>query len=186
MQEIWKDIIIEKNGVLYDYTGLYQVSNLGRVKILENKNTGKKERLAKLAPSKNGYVQIGLNKNGEQTKFYVHRLVATMFIPNPNNLTQVNHKDENRENNYIDNLEWCTCEYNLNYGDRRKRQGESFKGKMSNEKHPKARKVLCVETGQVFNSIKDAQQWCGAKCGISGCCRGVRKTASGYHWQYVD
>lgn len=67
---------------------------------------------------KDGYLLVGLYKNGARTNFQVHRLVALTYIPNPNNYPQVNHIDENKENNSIENLEWCTTQYNLTYGDR--------------------------------------------------------------------
>lgn len=102
--EIWKDI---KN-----YEGLYQVSNFGNVRSLRtNKN---------LYYSKSGkdkkYLKVGLFKNRKRVMAYIHRLVAETFIDNPNNLEQVNHKDENSKNNCIDNLEWISCKENINYG----------------------------------------------------------------------
>ena len=132
MEEIWKDIV--------GYEGLYQVSNCGRVKSLSrymnNKNGGKsllKERILKSAYTKKGYLRVGLCKYSKTKPFSVHRLVAQAFIPNPNNLPQVNHKDENKENNFVyinedgtadlekSNLEWCTNEYNSNYGTKNER-----------------------------------------------------------------
>ena len=74
---------------------------------------------------KKHYMEVNLSKNNKVTHYLIHRLVAQAFIPNPNNLPQVNHKDENRENNRVDNLEWCTAEYNTNYGTRALRQGIS-------------------------------------------------------------
>ena len=112
MEEQWKDIIIEKNGVTYDYTGLYQVSNLGRVRSLGNDKT-RKERILKPKINNKGYLQVILCKNGKVKTFLVHRLVATAFIPNPDNLPVVNHRDENPLNNCVDNLEWCTQKYNV-------------------------------------------------------------------------
>lgn len=110
MEEIWKDIIIEKNGVVYDYSGLYEVSNYGRVK---NSRTGK---ILKPVINNKGYLFVGLHKDGKDKKFLVHRLVATMFIPNPDNLPAVNHISEVRSENTVDNLEWCTIAYNNTYG----------------------------------------------------------------------
>ena len=199
MQEEWKDIVIEKNGVVYDYTGLYQVSNLGRVKSLGNGKTYKKERIKKTKPNKNGYVSTILYKNGNSQRFYVHRLVATMFIPNPNNLPEVNHISEVKHNNCVENLEWCDRDYNANYGTIRERQSvkgkeranrervqrsERMKGKFEGSKHPKARKVICIETGQVFDCIKEASEWCGGN--VRQCCIGKSKTAGGYTWNYTD
>ena len=112
MEEIWRDI---KN-----YEGLYQISNLGRVKRLRfiNRHLNfEKEKILK--PYKDGgnyYFVIGLHKDGKRKYKAIHRLVAETFIPNPNNYPVVNHKDENKLNNRIDNLEWCTHKYNSNYG----------------------------------------------------------------------
>ena len=106
-QEIWKDI--------KEYEGLYQISNFGRVKSLHGK-----EKFLKLHLKPDGYMQVVLCKNYKTTSRLVHRFVAEAFVPNPNNLVQVNHKDENKTNNYVENLEWCTPSYNVNYGTRNK------------------------------------------------------------------
>lgn len=115
--EVWKDVV--------GYEGLYQVSNKGRVKRLINFDsklsyskkelTERKEKILKEECS-NGYLRVTLTKNKKYKHFKVHRLVAEAFIPNPNNLPQINHKDINRKNNNVSNLEWCTAKYNMNYG----------------------------------------------------------------------
>lgn len=113
MQEIWKDII--------GYEGLYQVSNLGRVKSLggkrgsSSKSYTSKERILKQHICK-GYYKLTLYNGGKPRQFRVNQLVAIAFLPNPDNLPIVNHKDENPLNNNVDNLEWCTVKYNINYG----------------------------------------------------------------------
>ena len=114
MEEVWKDI--------KGYEGLYQVSNLGRIKSLKRfkKNHSKlqkvNEKILKLYINKrNGYVYRNLNKNSLEKNHRVHRLVAETFIPNPNNLPQINHKDGNKQNNCVDNLEWCTCKENMQH-----------------------------------------------------------------------
>ena len=99
----WKDIP--------GYEGLYQVSNLGEIKSLNYRNTGK-EKIIKPRKNKGGYLRVVLCKNGKQKDFLVHRLVAIAFIPNHNNYNQVNHKDENPSNNNVNNLEWCNRLYN--------------------------------------------------------------------------
>ena len=124
-EEVWKDIIIEKNGIIYNYKGHYQVSNYGRIKSIKNGYPGK---IIKGNLSSN-YIGVTLSKKGELQRFYVHRIVASVFIPNPNNYEQINHKDENTKNNNVDNLEWCTPKYNANYGTKTKRQSEKITGK---------------------------------------------------------
>ena len=104
LKEIWKDI--------EGYEGLYQVSNLGKVK--------SKRKI--LSPAKGEYLKVNLNKNGKQNTCYIHRLVALTFIPNQNNYTHINHKDENKYNNNVNNLEWCTNKYNINYGNAQKKK----------------------------------------------------------------
>lgn len=119
LNEVWKDI--------KDYEGYYQVSNFGRVKsmnrIIEHARLGKqtlKEKIMSIAFDGN-YNFVGLRKNGTVKYVTIHRLVAEAFIPNPNNLPCVNHKDEDKTNNCVDNLEWCDYKYNANYGTKSKR-----------------------------------------------------------------
>lgn len=124
--EIWKDI--------EEYEGLYQVSNLGRVRSLDRVVEGKSSsiRLHRgkiLSPGVNstGYYMVVLCKDGHTHAYTIHRLVSNTFIPNPNNYTHINHKDENKLNNNIKNLEWCSHQYNVNYGTTNLRRGESLK-----------------------------------------------------------
>ena len=102
--EEWKNII--------GYEGLYEVSNMGNVRNVR-RNT-----LLRFSKNNYGYIQVYLYKNGIRNGFKVHRLVAQAFIPNPDNLPQVNHKDEDKTNNSVENLEWCDHKYNVNYGHR--------------------------------------------------------------------
>ena len=101
MEEIWKDI--------YGYTGIYQVSNLGRVRTLRKR---KNQKVLSLIISKQGYCMVDLTKHREVKRIFVHRLVAKAFIPNPYSKPFVNHKDGNKQNNYVDNLEWVTAKEN--------------------------------------------------------------------------
>lgn len=120
MQELWKDVV--------GYEGYYQVSNLGRVKQLCvhtnlcGKSYTRKERIKKQS-IRNGYLCVGLTKDGKHRTFLVHRLVADAFVENskPDVYDCVNHKDENKQNNCVDNLEWCDRNYNDNYGTRNQR-----------------------------------------------------------------
>lgn len=101
------------------YEGLYEVSNMGNVRNVR-RNT-----LLRLPKTNNGYIRIVLSKNGIKTGFQVHRIVAQAFLPNPDNLPQVNHKDEVKSNNCVDNLEWCSAKYNSNYGSRLERSRDT-------------------------------------------------------------
>ena len=122
--EIWKEI--------KGYEGLYEVSSLGKVRSLDRTVLYKngqihihKGKLLVPGVSKLGYMQVCLCRNGEMKHPLIHRLVAETFLPNPENLPQINHKDENPSNNVLENLEWCSVEYNINYGTRTKKAIES-------------------------------------------------------------
>lgn len=123
--EIWKDIA--------GFEGFYQISNYGRVKSLRRykSNWSKKqivnEKIKRYSDNGHGYIIVPLSKNNKQKMFYVHRLVAIAFLQNPLNLPEINHKDENKSNNKIDNLEWCTGLYNANYGSAKYRAQEKRK-----------------------------------------------------------
>ena len=114
-KEIWKDV--------KGYEGLYQISNLGRVKSLRY-NKSQKEKILKAGSGTHGYQLVVLCKKGKHKTTLIHRAVAYTFIPNPNNFPDVNHKDENKSNNCVENLEWCTKKYNQNYGNRNKKCSE--------------------------------------------------------------
>lgn len=125
----------------------------------------------------NGYKYVNLCKNNKIKTFRIHRLVAEMFIKNPNGLTQINHKDENKLNNRVDNLEWCTPKYNVNYGIRNNKA-------MLSRGIP----VKCIETSLIYPSAREASRQTGIyQSSISRCCNNVYgfKTAGGYHWEYV-
>lgn len=166
--EIWKDI---KN-----YEGLYQISNLGNVKSYHKRSNG---NLLKL-PIKRGYYQVGLRKNGTRKYYQVHRLVAETFIENKDNLPQVNHKDENKLNNNVDNLEWCTVSYNNTYGSRIERVVASNKNRQP--------VVLYDINGNFiaeYFSIMDAvrKTKINPSC-IVASCQGKRKQPRKYIWKY--
>ena len=181
--EIWKYIIIEKNGITYDYTGLYQVSSHGRVKSCDRIDcNGKKQKgkILKLKKQASGHLRVTLCNNGKQEMFQVHRLVANAFIPNPNCMPIINHIDENPANNNVENLEWCTVSYNNVYGSAAYKRSE----KMTGGKNPNSKKVRCIETNYIFDSITEAEKWLG-KHGIGSCCRSKQETCGGYHWEYA-
>ena len=181
--EIWKDI--------KGYEGLYQVSNMGRIKSLGNNKT-RKEKILSLKPSNNGYIKVYLCKNGKQKPFSVHRLVAQAFLPNPDNLPEVNHIDENKENNHVKNLEWCDRKYNMTYGTRNERASASRKGKKhkKHKKHKRKKQILCVETGEIFDTSQDVINTMfngkGYPSYIRANSRGKTKSAYGYHFKYIE
>ena len=153
--EIWKEIP--------DYEGLYWVSNQGRAKNKYNK-------LLKLGTDCKGYMKIWLTKDGKQKSFRFHRLVATLFIPNPNNLPEVNHIDENKANNCATNLEWCTRSYNVNHS-----------------KYKIEKPIYCYDLDKVFQSAGQAAKLTGVnRTSILKCCRGYLQTAGGKLWCYEE
>lgn len=121
------------------YEGLYEVSNLGNVRSLyDGRHQKYRTKILKPRMKPDGHVQVVLSKSGKVKQFLVHRLVAQAFLPNPQNLPQVNHKNEIADDNRVENLEWCTAEYNANYGTRNQRAGKSIskalRGKPSGRK----------------------------------------------------
>lgn len=185
MEEIWKDI--------EGYEGFYQISSLGRVKSLK---FGKEKILKPCFAKNKGYAMITLCKNGENKGFNIHRLVAKAFIPNPDNLPQVNHKDEDKSNNVVwinddgsidydkSNLEWCDEKYNCNYGTRNE------KGANTRLNYPTISKpVLALKNGIIymyFKSTMQAQRYGFNNSKISACCNGKGYTHMGYEWMYLD
>ena len=143
MKEIWRDI--------KGYEGLYQASNLGNIRSLDRKDGrgfNRKGFVMSPIPAKTGYLNIHLSKQGKGKTFQIHRLVAEAFLPNPENLQIINHKDENPQNNVVDNLEWCTYKYNSNYG----KMTHDFRSKIvSAEKHP--RRKLDWETVEKIRKL---------------------------------
>ena len=172
----WRDI--------EGYEGKYQVNQIGQVRSLNYRRTGKTKRL-KLGTNKDGYNHVRLGKNGKYKCCLVHRLVAQAFIPNPDNLPEVNHKNEVESDNRVENLEWCTRKYNNSYGTRNERAGKTVMG----ENNPMSRKVRCIELDIIFNCVADANKYLGKKRNnstIYNCLGGITKTAYGYHWEYVE
>ena len=179
MKEIWKD--------MEGYEGLYQVSNLGRVRSLDrdvkyaNGTVHHYEgMIIKTKLNKFGYPYLSLCKNGKRWSARVHKLVAIAFIPNPDNRPCVNHKDENKANNRVDNLEWCSKAYNNTYNNIRKKAGCNI-----------AKPVVAFDgvhkIGTYFRSEADAAKYLGkTTCAlISSCANGKRDTAYGYRWEFI-
>lgn len=149
MEEIWKDV--------RGFEGLYQISNFGRVRSLDRIDSMGRLHLGqilKITDNSHGYKKVTLCKNSVHTNKYIHRLVAEAFISNPNNLSEVNHKDEDKSNNSIDNLEWVSHRDNMEYGTRKERH----KAKISGANNVGAKKVICITTGEVFATVKEASE----------------------------
>ena len=172
----------------------YQVSTYGRVKRLayyKNVCGGSKqyckERILKPQCRKLGYLAVSLSKNSVVKSFLVHRLVAIVFIPNPNDFPQVNHKDENTSNNHVENLEWCNQKYNSNYGTSKQRIASKLKNGIfskSVEQYDKRGTFI-----NEFPSAMEASRHLGINVsGIISCCNGNKKytTCGDFQWKYKD
>lgn len=169
--EEWRDI--------KGYEGYYQVSNQGRIR---NTNSG---RIRATYTNRFGYIGVGLHKDGEIHEKKIHRLVAEAFIPNPDNLPEVNHKDENKENNTVENLEWCTRKYNINYGTRNDRQKEKVTNNPNISK-PVGQYTLDGELVKVWPSLAETGRNGYNPNGVGRSCRGERGKHKGYKWQYIN
>ena len=155
----------------------YMVSSEGKVWSLNYGRTGKMKEL-KPNTIKGGYLQVCLCNGDTRVMKLVQRLVAEAFIPNPNNRPQVNHIDQKKTNNCVENLEWCTADYNNNYGDRNERAAKT----LTNRKD-RSTPVVCLETAVVYPSTHEASRQTGVnQRHISECCNGKLKTAGGFHW----
>ena len=196
MKEVWKDVV--------GYEGLYQVSNLGRVKSLGFDKWHKGRILKQSFDGKGNYLFVGLHKDGETKQKNVHRLVAETFIPNPNNLPCVNHINEIKTDNKATNLEWCTVEYNSNYGNAKKNMIESRRKNNDQEEinrkikdtkkknqsfsceKPVAQYTISGTLVATYESATDTERKTGiSRCGIQRCCIGRYSQAKGYVWKYI-
>lgn len=161
--EIWKDI--------KGYEGRYQVSNKGRVWSIVSQ-----KYLKPLNNSNSGYLVVNLYaKNGKTKRELIHRLVALMFIDNPNNFPQVGHQDDNKNNNDASNLYWTDAKENCNHGKH-----------FENLSKARGKQVRCIETGEIYHSAREAARQLNiCRSSISATCRGELKTAGTLHWQYI-
>ena len=175
--EIWRTAIYDD--VVYE--GLYEISDWGRVKSLNYRNTGRAE-LMNPWEDKDGYLKIGLRKNRKTDFILVHRLVAQTFLPNPDNYPQVNHKDENKANNRVENLEWCDGKYNHNYGTINQRISKAnTNGKLSK---PVLQLSLTGELIREYPSARDCERNGFDHSGVIRCCNGKQKTHKGFKFIY--
>lgn len=163
----------------------------------------------------NGYKVVCLTKDGKSKTVFVHRIVAMAFLPNPENLPCINHKDEDKTNNFLENLEWCTHQYNMAYGTKPKKHSKWMTGKMLPDEHRKAisnalknyyqnheshmigsvspyrKPVIGIDScgcEYMFESVSDAARYIGDKDGrnISSVCNGRRKKHKGYKWKFAE
>ena len=162
MKEVWRDIS--------EYEGLYQVSNLGRVKSLGN-DKFKKEKILKPGnngKNKDGYFFVYLYKKGIKKMYFVHRLIAEAFLENPDNLPVVNHMDQNKQNNRVDNLEYCTISYNTRYS--------------------LNKKVGCYKDGKlikVYDAARDVDKDGFNHGNVCSVLKGRYKSSGGFQWKYL-
>lgn len=188
--------IIEEWRPIEGYEGLYEVSNMGRIKSLKFD----KEKILSQCRIKNGYLYVALCKNGKMKTYKVHRLVAQAFLENPSNLPCVNHIDENKVNNYVDNLEWCSYKYNSNHGTCQKRRVDSTDYKAFQERRVAnidwksvaeklSRQVYQYSLDGTLVGIWDSTAECGRQGfdqgHVSQCCNGNRKQHKGFLWSYT-
>lgn len=185
MKEVWKDI--------KDYEGYYQISNFGNVRSLDRYVVSKsgwskfvKGRILKSSLHHYGYLQVSLLKNNKAVSIWVHSLVANAFLDNPNNLPCVNHKNEIKTDNRVENLEWCTIAYNNNYGNRNMNISLSQR----NDRN-KSKKVIQYDKQMnkisIFPSVMEASRCTGVKeSSIRNVCKQKTHylTAGGYIWRY--
>ena len=176
MEEIWRDV--------KGYEGFYQVSNIGRVRSIKRKICTKghvrycnRVIILKQRESKKGYYYVELCKDLQKKGKFIQTLVAEVFIPNPNNLPIVNHKSEDKHDNRVENLEWCTYTYNNSYG--------SLAAKIEAKKKPVIQYTTTLEFVKRYPSMTAAAKENGFSIGnICLVCKGVWKTAYGFVWKY--
>ena len=170
MEEVWEKVP--------EFENYYQVSNLGRVKSFHRDKTG---RLCKFSKNHHGYLSVALIHNNKKKLVKVHRLVASVFLANPDNLPQINHKDEDVTNNAVNNLDWCTSEYNINYGNRNIKMAKT-------QSKPVLQYDLDFNFIKKWNSIKEAADYLNinrnGRGHITECCQGKRHKAYKYIWKY--
>ena len=190
---MWKDIP--------GYEGYYQASDSGEIRSVDRiawKRNGVAQPLEGkiLSPATNasGYYNVCLTRDKKPKSFLVSRLVAMTFIENPEGLPEVNHINEIKTDNRVENLEWIDRRGNCNYGTRNKRHSEHMRGKYTGKSHSHPSPVICITTNQKFDCIREAGEFFKMKSpsGISACCRGLAKHAgtlrdgTKLEWSYAN
>ena len=161
---------IEEMKDIAGFEGEYAITRDGRVWSYKSK------RFLKPLNNGIGYYRVDLYKDKKIKRCLIHRLVAEAFIPNPDNKPQVNHLDECKSNNCVDNLEWATAKENSNYGTRTERSNKNS-----------SKPVYCVELDRTFDGAAQAGRELGlCSNNITSYCKGIRKTVGGYHWKYAE
>ena len=179
--EKWRDIA--------GYDGLYQVSSEGRIR--------RDGRIRKLSIDRGGYCNVSLSRHSVQRTLKVHRLVAVAFIPNPEGKKTVNHKDGNKKNNRVDNLEWATQSENIIHANKTglravtdaQREAARATGKRTCQTNRRRKAVFCVKDGirQEFESAHAGARYVsGGPSPIVACCKGKKKTYKGFEWGYSN
>lgn len=186
MNEMWEDIV--------GFEGYYQISSFGRVKGLERfvnsarSSSGKRkvsEKLIRTRIDRYGYDTVILRKDNKNTHFTIHRLVANAFLKNPNNYPCVNHKDENKLNNYYENLEWCTVDYNNKYNGRQDKIHKILRTRDFGNPQIMQINLLNNQT-TIYTSIHDACRKTGfSRQEISKCCRNLRGPYHNSTWHFI-
>lgn len=190
MEELWLPV--------KGFEGLYEVSNFGRVKS-HHKYGGVDNRIMKPKSDQDGYKIIKLSGNGKCKHAKVHRLVAEAFLDNPNGYSMINHKDENKGNNFVGNLEWCDAQYNNTFGHRLEKAlpkthmkwSKTDRGRkcMSYVGHSKGKRCACFNNEGIvrqYDSVSEAAKAVGEKpIYIAMCCTDNLKTMDGLSWKYI-
>lgn len=177
--ELWRDVV--------GYEGYYQVSNLGRVRSVDRwvdvteKGTTYRRfypgRILAQGKHRGGYVFANLSVNQKRKERTIHRMVAEAFLSNPNNCGFVNHKDGDKKNNCVENLEWCTEQENMRH----------YLYVLGGIAKRASRPVVCIETGDVFRSIAEAAKFANvSRASISHVLGGLTHTSGGYTWRYAE
>ena len=174
--EVWVDVL--------GYNGRYQVSDWGNIRSLNWRNSGAVKQLSPVS-DKDGYQIVCLSSEKFQKNVRLHRLIAEVFIPNPNKKPHINHKNEDKKNNRVDNLEWVTEIENNNHGTRNKRIAKLKRNNTYNCK-PVSQYTIEGEFLKTWPSLSEPKRALGYDDShIARCCRGIKKTAYGYKWKFT-